>query len=97
MQDGGGDAFAVEVHVRENAGDFDRMINVRFAGGAQLPLMGLGAEQIGAIDVGDVLGLEVGFQKRAQVGNLKPLPVRRRGGRRYRLRLRFRPLWRRLG
>ena len=77
--------------------DLDGVENIGLAGGAHLALMGLGAEQVGAVDVGYVLGLKIGFQNRAQVADLEPLRGRQRGDGQRRLRLRFRPLCRRLG
>jgi len=61
------------MHAREDASDFDGMVNVRLAADALLPVMGFGAEQIGAINVGDVFRFEISFEKRAQIADLKPL------------------------
>ncbi|GMR03770.1 MAG: hypothetical protein BMS9Abin22_273 [Gammaproteobacteria bacterium] len=36
--------------------------------------MGLGSEQVGIENVGDVLRLNIGFKNRAQVADLKPVP-----------------------
>src|SRR3990167_2342700 len=66
------------------------MVDVGFAATAGLSLVGLGAEQVGRINVSNVAGLEIGFEYGAQVTDLKPLP----GASGRSLRLRFRPLCR---
>ena len=50
MQDGGDDAFHIHMHLRQNARHSNGVINVRFAGDAQLAFVRLCAKQISAID-----------------------------------------------
>ena len=90
VQDRRRDALGVEAHFRQDAGDFYGMVDVGFAANAALSLVGLGAEQVGRINVSNVAGLEIGFEYGAQVTDLKPLP----GASGRSLRLRFRPLCR---
>ena len=52
---------------------FALQVDVGLAADALLPVVGLGAEQVGAINVSDVLGFQVGFEDRAQVADLRPL------------------------
>jgi len=50
------------VHLRQDARDLDRVVDVGFAADAPLAFVGLGAEQVGRINVSDVPGLEIGFE-----------------------------------
>ena len=50
VQQAGGDGIGVHLHVREDHGDFERMDNVRLAGGAGLAGVILQGEVVGACE-----------------------------------------------
>jgi hypothetical protein len=50
VQEPGDDARHVEPHLGDDAGDVQRMREVRLAGGAALPFVHLGRERVGALD-----------------------------------------------
>ena len=63
VQQPGHDRGAVELHLGENAGDLDRMREIRVAGGAQLRAMGLHRIDIGAVERAFVGVRVVGFDE----------------------------------
>jgi len=71
VQDGRGDAVVIHVHLGQDAGHSDGMGDVGLTGEALLTVVRLGAEQIGLIDLADLVRLEIGFQNLAQVADAK--------------------------
>ena len=63
------------MHLREDAGHGDGVIDVWLAALAFLALMGLCAKQIGAIDLTDLLCTEVAFQIDTKVTNEETGPI----------------------
>ena len=62
MQQGCHDSLAVHMHLGEDAGDFQRMMDVGFTAQALLPFMGTGTEFIGTADSGHLPLGEIGSQ-----------------------------------
>jgi hypothetical protein len=56
------------------------MEDVRLAAAPVLALMGLGAEQVGAVHVGDLGRAEIGLEQRTQVADMETGRGRRPGG-----------------
>jgi hypothetical protein len=50
----------VHVHVGENVGDRQRMLDIGLAAFARLPFVGIGTETIGAADFSNLISVEVG-------------------------------------
>jgi len=48
------------------------MVNIGFAAAPELAFMGLGAEQVSAVDIRDSLFIEISPEDRAQVTDKKP-------------------------
>ncbi len=69
VEDSSNNALMVESHLGEDAGDSKGVIDVGFAAQAALPLVGLGTEQVGAIDLLDLFGLEILFEHGAEIAN----------------------------
>jgi hypothetical protein len=69
MQDGGDQAFGIEPHAREDAGNGNRVMNVGFARAARLSAVGARTELIGALYVGDLRRSEVILQLSAECAN----------------------------
>ncbi len=59
VQNRGYDAAIVQAHVRQDAGDLQGMMDVGLAAAPVLPLVGLGTEAVGPLDVGDGGSVEV--------------------------------------
>jgi len=59
------------VHLGQDAGHGDGVGDVGLTGEALLAVVRLGAEQIGLIDLADLVRLEIGFQNLAQVADAK--------------------------
>ena len=69
MQQRGDDALVVHAHLAEDARDRDGVEDVGFAGGALLPFVGLGAEQVGAIDLGHLGAVEIILEIVAEIAD----------------------------
>ncbi len=67
VEDRGDDALVIQVHFRQDFGDLDRMLNVGFAGGAALSLVRFGAKLVGAIDLPDLIRLEIVIGQSAEI------------------------------
>ena len=95
VQDGGRQRARVQAHGRQDVRDRDRMVDVRLAAAPALAGVRFGAEEIGAVDVGDVARLKVGFEDGTQIADQQALGAPRGRGRR-RVRPGFRLRGRRL-
>ena len=91
MQERRHQAARVEAHAREQMRDLDGMEDVGFAAAPVLALMGLGTEQVGAINLGDIARLEIALELHTQVGDVETI-----AGGRFSLRFRW-PRHRRRG
>ena len=80
VQDRGTDALRIEVHRRQDVRHLDRVEDIRLAAAPVLALMGLGAKQVGAVDVGDLGRAEIALEQRTQVTDVKTGVVRGRRG-----------------
>jgi hypothetical protein len=80
VQDGGDDGLVVHPHLAHGAGDRQRMVDVRLPGLARLPFVRLRPEQIGPVDLVDLVRLEVGLQLSAQVADQESRGVGGRSG-----------------
>ena len=69
VQDRGDDTAAVHAHLRENTRDRNRMTDIGFTGHPALTFVGLGANQVGAINFLDLRRLEIGLELSAQIRN----------------------------
>ena len=69
VQDRRDDRRRIESQVGEQVGDGDRMGYVGFAGQALLPFMGRRAEIVGLPDRVDLVGSQVGFELREELGD----------------------------
>ena len=90
VQQAGGDGRRIHLHLRENFGNFERMDNVRLAGGAHLALMMLDTEFPGFADEANVLAGAIGLHLAEQ--GFKAIVDRKGiwGGQRTRIGLRAR-------
>jgi hypothetical protein len=59
------------VHVREDARDLDGVKDVRLTAAPVLALVRLGAEQVGAIDLGNLRRAQIRLEQRAQIADVK--------------------------
>ena len=65
------------MQVGQDAGDRDGMGDVGLAGEAFLAFVGLSAEFVGADNLGDLVGREIGLQPAQKLGEAnRPLPLR---------------------
>ena len=78
MQYGRDDAVAVHLQFGDQARDRQRVVNVRLAAQPGLALMGLLGEQVGAVDVLDLRGVETVLQILTQIGD--QIVANHRGG-----------------
>ena len=69
MQNGGDNTGRIHTHACQDAGNFKRMVYIGFATTTYLTFMGLGTKQVGAIDVSDMILIQIGFQQFTQVTN----------------------------
>jgi len=67
------------VHVREDARDLDGVENVGLTAAPVLAFVRLGAEQVGAIDLGNLRRAQVRLEQRAQVADVETGVRGRRG------------------
>ena len=67
MQDGGDNTGRIHTHARQDAGNFKWMVNIGLATTAHLAFVGLGTKQVGAVNVGDLILIQIDFQQIAQV------------------------------
>ena len=81
VQDGGRQRARIQAHGRQDVRDRDGMVDVRFAAAPALARVGLGAEEVGAVDVGDVPRFKIGFEEGAQVADQEALRAGRFGAR----------------
>ena len=63
----GNNALVIQVHFRQDFSDLDWMLNVGFAGGATLSLVRLGAKLVGAINLPDLIRLEIVIGQSAEI------------------------------
>ena len=71
VQDGGDEGAGVHAHLGQDPGHRQRMVDVGFARHAHLAIVGLGAVEVGPVDVLDLVGFEVSLEELAQVVNQK--------------------------
>ena len=69
VQDRGDDGLRVEVHLGKDARDLQGVVNIGFAGGSVLTVVGLRPEQIGPIDLLDLVGLQVALSEAAEIAD----------------------------
>ena len=75
VEEAGGDGGGVELHLREDDGDLERMQDVGLAGGAELSVVVLKAELPGLADDVDVVGGAVGADGVHEAAELLPEQV----------------------
>ena len=76
VEEAGGDGGRVELHLGEDEGDLQRVEDVGFAGGAELPVVMLEAELPGMADDVEIVGGAIGVDGVEQPAKLLPEQVR---------------------
>jgi hypothetical protein len=69
VQDGGDETLMVHLHLGQDAGDREGMVDVRLPRAALLTGMGLGAEEIRIVDLGDLRRRQVFLQVMTEVAD----------------------------
>ena len=69
VQDGGDQAFVVETHLGQNFGYRKGMVDIGLTTETALPLMGLGAEQVGLVNLLHLIGFKITLEHGAEITN----------------------------
>ena len=69
VENGGGDRLRIQTHARKYARNLQRVMDIWLAATPQLTFVRLRTEEVGAMDIGNLIRLEIAFEPVAEIAD----------------------------